>query len=313
MPTFGEQYPGGVAKFAAAIRRLQREVDALRQRPFAIPVLDDDPPAGDPTNLWLLNDGRLRARDAEGRVREWVPTVNERPQIPTFASNPAVSTGWRMWLDGNGNFKVRQANDAVRTFAPTTTNASGDGGTGSQGGGTTDDPKPPQSQPKTYTKTYVANASETYRGNGAQRGATPLYYGRYDSTNGQQKAWIGFNDSLIRSDLSGSVIRKVEFFMANSHAFLNSGVDVRLVGHNNGSKPADYGDVNVVGYVWAVRHWGKPQAKWVTLPDSFGIRLRDNDIKGVLINQASDSIVRYGFAKGVGSGNPPKLRITYTK
>ena len=113
-----DQTTSSVDKFMAMIRAVSRRVQALERRGMRIPILDADPDAGDYTNIWMLNDGRLRARNADGTVFEYVPTVDQRPALPTFATDPVVSTGWRMWtVGGTGALRVRLANDTVKTYS----------------------------------------------------------------------------------------------------------------------------------------------------------------------------------------------------
>lgn len=315
MPTFDEQYPGGWEALRSELVALIREVNAFRQRPFTVPVLDADPLAGDPTNLWLLNDGRLRARDAEGRIREWVCTTDLRPHLPTFTSDPAVSTGWRFWLDGNGNLRTRHSNDAIRAFSTTTPGASGNSAAPANGPSTSADLKPIPGQPNTYQNTYPANAAMSYDGIGAQIGSNFLQWGRDGVNGGYKTAWIGFDDSTIRTDLDGAVIRSVEFLMAVQELANPQGTDqdVRIIGSNDDTAPALGTGVTKVPTYESITQWRAREAKWVTLPVGFGEALRDNLIKALLIDQAVSSLFRTGYASGVPSGTVPQLRITFTK
>jgi hypothetical protein len=54
---------------------LRAQVDAVRETGFRIPVLNADPPAGDPTNVWLFADGRLRVRLPNGTVQQVIMTA----------------------------------------------------------------------------------------------------------------------------------------------------------------------------------------------------------------------------------------------
>lgn len=51
---------------------LEQQVRSQSQSPFYIPVLDADP-ATDEGNIWLMNDGRLRVRNASGTIKEYAP------------------------------------------------------------------------------------------------------------------------------------------------------------------------------------------------------------------------------------------------
>lgn len=239
------------------IQRLREEVRNLTQKPFYIPVLDSDP-AADEGNAWLLNDGRLRVRNASGTVKEYAPV-------------------------------------------------------GSPGGTTTTVPKPaPPAPKKTYRGTWAATWTQSYRSSGAQRSEPELYYGYGDGFNGQSRSLIGFPASTIRTNILGSQITKVELYFHNLHAWWNDGSYVRFGIHNNVTKPATYGGAVRTNVTQA--KFGKPEAKWVTVATEFGVRLRDNTGKGVLIDQLTNDHAYYGAGAGLtGSGNPPMIRITYVK
>lgn len=56
---------------ASTLTRIMVKAKASRSTGFTIPELDEDPDVTDPTNLWLLADGRLRARTFDGTIREY--------------------------------------------------------------------------------------------------------------------------------------------------------------------------------------------------------------------------------------------------
>ncbi len=69
-----DQLADRISGLESAIRDLQRP------QPFIIPVLAADPPTTDPTNIWLMPDGRIRARHLNPAgsayvTREWIPTT----------------------------------------------------------------------------------------------------------------------------------------------------------------------------------------------------------------------------------------------
>jgi hypothetical protein len=81
-----------VAAFTREISELRRIAEDSRTRPFRIPVLNEDPPEADPTNLWMFPDGRLRGRhlNTAGTAyvyREWVTSA---PGSSTSATAPAA-------------------------------------------------------------------------------------------------------------------------------------------------------------------------------------------------------------------------------
>lgn len=89
--TFPEQSPDPSIRLAALIAQLRQQVAQLQRRGSIIPVLDEDPEDDDPTNLWLLNDGRLRSRTADGTIHEYTPAVSPGGSTSTVPKPPAVS------------------------------------------------------------------------------------------------------------------------------------------------------------------------------------------------------------------------------
>lgn len=302
--TFPDQTTDPEAKLVAWLRRLENRVTALERRGLVIPIVDVDPDDTLPGEIWMLEDGRLRTRNAGGDLKEWPDVTALRPALPTFATDPAASTGWRMWLRGSdGQLRVRQANDAVRTFDPTTTAASGDGGTGSTGSGTSTVSKPATGRTHTHRQVWTANGTGCYCPVHGRE--SRLYYGRWDGTHGERRLMFGFDDAAIRTALSGASIRVVEMRVQNLHANLNSGVYIHWGGHNQATLDASfhqrYRDV------WKA-HWPKVGGDvWRTMPAWFGTAFRDNKIKGLTVDQSSTSRTLYGqLATGLD------LRITYS-
>lgn len=263
-------------------RRPNDPIDALRDRiaqmeatirdlstpgPFRIPVLPDNPPETDPTNLWLLADGRLRSR----------------------------------YLNSTGTAYVYKEYSPI---APT---------------GTTPPPTaPPPAAPITYTSSFGAIWSQSYRQSGPARtddGTKYLYYGSSgDSFNGRNRSLIGFNYGSIASALDGSTVKSVQLNMTNIHAYWNNGVDIYFGIHNFTSEPSSWAGGGIPRSMITKQHFGKPQNKWITLPIEFATRIRDNTGKGIAIEAPSSSRDYYGFAAGVGSGYAtPTLKITYVK
>lgn len=61
-------------------QKLARVLDGIAKagRPVwgaTVPELAADPDVASAVNLWLMGDGRLRARTADGIIHEWIPTV----------------------------------------------------------------------------------------------------------------------------------------------------------------------------------------------------------------------------------------------
>lgn len=239
------------------LQQMKQQISDITQRPFYLPVLNADP-AVDEGNIWLLEDGRLRVRNAAGVIKEYAPV----------GSAGSSSSG------------------TAKPAAPAAT--------------------------RTYTGTWGATWTQSYRSSGAQRSEPELYYGNGDSFNGTTKALIGFPASTIAAALAGSTVVKCEIYFHNLYSWWNSGSNVRFGIHNNVSKPSTYGgsvrtNVNQIAY-------GRPQAKWAPISTEFGVRFRDGTGKGVLIDQQTSDHAYYGFGAGLtGSGNPPMIRITYVK
>jgi hypothetical protein len=87
------RYNNPIEELGAQIRELSDRIRGLEAKstPFKIPVVSTDPPETDPTNLWMLPDGRLRGRhlNVAGTAytyREWVATA---PGTGTSANAPA--------------------------------------------------------------------------------------------------------------------------------------------------------------------------------------------------------------------------------
>lgn len=247
------------AQLLDQIQELREELRSTRQAPVVLPVLNADPDIDLGANVWLLEDGRLRVRNAAGTIKEYAPV-------------------------------------------------------GSPGGSSSGTAKPtPPAAKKTYVKTWAATWGRSYRQSGAKRTDTNhLYYGYGDSFNGQGKALIGFDHANITSTLSGATVTKVELFFHQVHAWWNNGGTVRFGIHNNASEPLTYGSEVRVNLSSA--HFGKPEAKWITVSTEFGIRFRNSTGKGVLINQLTNDKAFYGYGAGINdSGQRPQIRITYVK
>lgn len=172
------------------------------------------------------------------------------------------------------------------------------------------------SPPSTYTKTYTATWTGSYQGDGDRRNSNgDMYHGQYDSTNGNQKSVIGFNNTQIQSDLSGATISSIKLTLKNKHWYYNSGGTL-VVGYHNStasSAPASYpGGTESVN---TFSGFAKGATKTVTLSNSIGNALRDDTAEGIIIGPGdSTSKTYYGYFAGYNdSSNRPKLTITYTK
>lgn len=300
-----DQTASNVAKFMAMIRAIGNRITTLERRGARIPILDDDPDPGDYTNLWMLNDGRLRGRNADGTVFEYLPSTLQRPALPTFASDPAISTGWRMWtVGGTGALRVRLANDTIKTYSADAAGGGTDGGTPAAGPPATTVPKPAVVRRYTHVSSWSADDAKCYCPvHGVE---SDLYYGRWSATHGERRVMFGFDATSIRNNLTAQAkILKVELRVTNLHAFSNSGITIRWGGHNvdvlTGGWSQSYAGV------WA-GHWPKVGGfTWRAIPLWYGYAFRDGLIRGLTVDQPSPSVSYYGQLR-----NDLDLRITFT-
>lgn len=248
--------------------------------------------------------GALNALVAEiERLRRQVDALSSRGlMIPMVDDDLPDNDPRNIWAFPDGRLRVRLPNGSMRNFVPTELAEAP----------TSSEPKPVETQPKTYRTTWECGSSATYNGSGSKRNQGGLmYYGRWNGTNGEQKAMMCFPDASIRSALAGATVRKVELWLDNRHTYWNGGANLSFGGHSNSSPPGNYSGIVRRGV--AKRHFGKTESQWVTLPDWFGDALRVDKIRGLIIDQPSAARSLYGYAAGAGTNRPPRLRITYTK
>lgn len=299
-------------QLAAELAAMRREIDALKRRPLILPVLNADPPDLVPGQPWMLGDGRIRVADVDGVVKNYVSTGDGDPwpDIPTRSTNPAADTGIDLWLDGaTGQLRARLANGKIVRFAPVTATASGATPPKPAASGGSAKQKPPDVPKVTRTRSYDSGWAASWCPRHGWEAGADLRYGYYDGTHGERRVMIGLPDAAIRADLAGAAIVKVEVYLANIDSYSHAGVDISLGGHNNTNRPDDY--TGVVRRGVTRRHFGENDAKFVTVDTWFGVKLRDNDIKGLLVDQPSTARNLYGAISGAGSSRPPRIRITY--
>lgn len=145
-----------------------------------------------------------------------------------------------------------------------------------------------------------------------------MYQGRskvetkFSDDRGRQRSMIGFNDSSIRWRLKDSKIEKVEVYIRSKHSWYTSGIEAVIGYHNSGTdKPSSFSQT--VHGAKVERFTARDQGRWITLPKEFGELLRDNKAKGLTLFSDTDTLRKYGYFYGVGTGSEPKLRITYKK
>jgi len=180
------------------------------------------------------------------------------------------------------------------------------GGVSSTGGGTG------TTATTTYVREYPATWSRSWNNGGAavRFSNGELVQGYYnDGVNGDQMAAFGFDDATIRNALSGGTITAVDLFLYAHHWYWNSGGYVRIRTHNSAATdiyPAVSATVDS-------EPMGKPEGKWIRLPNSVGDGFRNGTVRGFALDSrdVARDLVNYGRFDGIGWGSPPKLRITY--
>jgi hypothetical protein len=165
------------------------------------------------------------------------------------------------------------------------------------------------------TNTYNSTWSASWNGFG-KRSGTRAYQGNTllgDGT-GNQYGKIGFNDSAIRSDLTGATIDLVELRMSNEHSWFNAGLIGRFGTHNNANEPTG-GSSTAGSFNRTQEDFNKGQTKWFTVPNAFGNELRDGTTRGITTGRTNAGNRNdYGYWRGWNSGasTRPQLRITFT-
>ncbi len=119
-----QKNPDPMAQLAARIRALETGLADVARRPAYIPVLDEDPPEDSPHVVWLMQDGRLRARyrDTDGVTL----TIREFEPVPTPGSgssgeptpDPEPITVTKQLTYGSTWSATYRGNGALRTDKP---------------------------------------------------------------------------------------------------------------------------------------------------------------------------------------------------
>lgn len=252
----------------------------LRARSTTVPIFATDPAADQNIRLWMLDDGRLRGRAANGTIREW-----------SYSDHKHDDRYQQLGAPGPG------------------------GGTG--GSGSTAPPKPPPYVPSTRVYESDGDWSRSYQNGGSRTYDTnvnEMFYGTYQSQRGILVSMVHFPN--VQGNLApgpaGTRIAEVWLRLSNIHTYLNSGADLRIATHNADSMPGSASEVQEIGRIRV----GKPSHNvWYRLPNWVGDRFRDGQAKGITLNPGTSNRAFYGYAAGVGSGrgSAPRLKIVYVK
>lgn len=299
-----------VGRLAAELKALRDQALKTRKAAFVLPVLDADPEPDDPTNLWAFDDGRIRWRGTDGTVHQFVPTADQQYRIRSLSAAPPASSGIDFYRHSSSDeFRIRRPDGSWARYAPITAASTTDGGGGtSAAGSTTSKAKVRKKSPRTFRKTYAPTWGRTMCPVHGPEGGGEVTFGRWSGTHGQRRVMLGFNDAAIRADLAGATIRRVEITARTTHFYANSGGTIRWGGHNRSDPPGGYSAVrrNVFAAHWpkvgVATRGGTGSVTWI------GRAFRDNRIKGLVVDQLSDSVGFYGRLVW-GS---VRLRITYT-
>jgi len=317
MSAHREQYPGGWQQLVARIQRLEDELAGLRQRALRVPVLDADADAANPANLWAFSDKRLRVRLDNGDVLDVQPSGDATTTVlRTYATNPSAASGVNLWLHGGtGELRARLANGTVQRFTPQVATTSSDSPTTAPPT-TSSVGKPIQPQLKTYRTVHDATWTQSYDSDGQVLGFD-VRFGRPPldgpDTAKEKRAMVGFDDAALRAVLSGARITRVELWLSMQDTYNRDGVTAHVGTHAYASKPAEYG-YRERGI--SSGHYGRTESRWRTIDTRIGRELAADVVRGIVLDQPSNSLRLYGRAKGIGSdggGQPPRLRVTYVK
>lgn len=266
MPISGYQVPEEGNRLLEKIRAMEDQIRDLQQKTPHIPTLAADPDPADPTNLWFLDDGRLRARTRDGTIREYAFSVHLHDERYVQIGSP---------------------------------------GTGSQGGGTSTAP-PPEAAYVPSSKQYRSGPdwATSYRLGGSVA-RTPqddfLYYGRYSATNQEQMSMVhfpGVKDALAPTLAGPARIGAVRARIINQHTYGNAGTELRLGLHNSSGSPVAFTESEWPPFAVKVYKAGYAGGVDQTydLPTWVGERFRDNAAQGITLNQHSTALSYYGYA-----------------
>lgn len=179
-------------------------------------------------------------------------------------------------------------------------------------------PTTPAPKPKvTYTKTYAATWSGTYRSNGdlsSSHGNTMVQgdSGADDWLN-DARSLCGFNYKQIMADTAGSTIKECYITLYASHWYWNDGGTARIGTHNYTSKPSSWADSRVGQQRVTSSDWPKPGKRKVSLGTTIGNEFKSGASKGIALGPTNGTKTQYGKFNGNGQSSEPVLTIVYVK
>ena len=198
-------------------------------------------------------------------------------------------------------------------------------------GGTTNQ-TPTTATKKTYTSSWIANSSQTRRGQSgygnytvnptSYTGSTSMLAGYYSGTNGNQYSFVGFTGAnstggetgkTISQALSGATVSKVEIYVRNSSFYASSGGSQRFALTTFNGMPSGTSVAPPSAAYTANQSFTPGQGKWVTLPSSAASTVLSGGRVVVIGPGSSNSTAYYSKWYNHVSSYKPQIRITYTK
>lgn len=237
-----------------------------------------------------------RTQDQLGKLLSRGRRPTRSVHIPVLEVDPPFESGINLWMDPDGNLRSWAPGGTKYQYAKTAVTAAS---------GTL----PADPQPVTVVTTYTAQWAASYCDvHGQETGNPGLWYGDApDASHLGRRIMIGLDDATIRTDTNGATIDKVELSATNLDAYSDT-VTLYWGLHNvTGSAPASFSAMRAGAFIdqWPRTGTGN---KWRNVHTAFGMWLRDNQAKGLTVDQSD------------GSGNggqidwtSVKIRITYTK
>jgi hypothetical protein len=193
-----------------------------------------------------------------------------------------------------------------------------DGGADEYQKPTTPETRPPTPKPKvTYTKTYAATWSGTYRSNGdysSSHGNTMVQGDSgADSWLNDARSLCGFNYKQIMADTAGATIKECYITLYASHWYWNDGGTARIGTHNYTGKPGSWATSRVDEQRITSSSWPKPGKRKVSLGTTIGTEFKSGAAKGIALGPTNSTKTQYGKFNGNGQSNEPVLTIVYVK
>lgn len=182
------------------------------------------------------------------------------------------------------------------------------------------DPTKPSTKPKpkvTYTKSYSATWSGTYRSNGGYSAShgNSMVQGDSGSDNwlNDARSLCGFNYAQIMRDTAGSTIKACYVTLYANHWYWNDGGVARIGTHNYTSRPATWSGTRVAIQRVTSANWPKPGRRKVSLGTTIGNEFKSGASKGIALGPTTGNKTQYGKFNGNGQAYEPVLTIVYVK